>query len=103
METRSKTSLFSSVIVGHFSLGVLNHRVSIFSACHSSLLIVKALQLNLMHVDSNSLPQKKNRSSATSFLTQLSFDRVVYFLGAGHQQIVVLLSHRRSQDCSRFI
>ena len=37
-----------------------------------------------MHVDSNSLTQKKNRSSMTSFPTQLSFDRVVYFLGVGH-------------------
>ena len=39
--------------------------------------------VNLMLVDSNSLPQK-NRSSTMSFPTQLSFDRVVYFLGAGH-------------------
>ena len=30
--TGSKTSLFSPIIVGHFSLGVFNnHRVSIFS------------------------------------------------------------------------
>ena len=35
--------------------------------------------VNLMHVDSNSY-LRKNRSSTTSFQTQLSFDRVVYFL-----------------------
>ena len=61
--------------------------------------------VNRMHVDSNSLSHK-NLSSMTFLSTQLtlrSFDGVVNFLGAGHKQKVILLSHRQSLYCSRLI
>ena len=46
--------------------------------------------VTLKHVDLNYLPQKK--SALDKLFPTNFFDRVVYFLGAGHKQIVILLS-----------